>query len=136
MRDGFLLLTVLFSLALSTARGQSQPGPAYFLRHPVREPHLGAVSLPGGQRLPLLPPPAAPTVRAAAALAPQPTAIRQPAQASAAEGQAARYDLTGNRGFPSYDPYINLPETFRKNTLPPVWAEPLPLQLLRSALGK
>lgn len=84
---------------------------------------------------PLLPTASAPTVRAAA-YAPRPTSTSQPSQTSAAEGQASRYDLTGNRGFPPYDPYINLPETLRKNTLPAVWAEPLPLQLLRSALGR
>lgn len=72
-------------------------------------------------------------MRAAAAYAPLPGAARQPL---AADTPAPRPDLTGVWAFPAYDPYQHLPESFRKHTLPAVWAEPLPLQLLRSAVGR
>lgn len=114
---------------------QSRPGPAYFLRHPTSAPHRSPGLLPGGavvafasqREAPL------PTVRAAAAYTPLPGSTGQPAVAEAA---APRHDLTGVWAYPPYDQYGNLPAAYRKNTLPAVWAEPLPLQLLRSALGR
>lgn len=114
---------------------QRQTGPAYFLRHPTYEPHVGPVLLPGGS-VPALPDVASiPTIRAAALCAPPsvPTAQSVPVPV---EESAPRHDLTGRRAYPPYDSYQNLPEAYRKHTLPDVWPQPLPLQLLRSALGQ
>ena len=55
---------------------------------------------------------------------------------AAALPQAPRRDLTGVSASPAYDPYLNWPEAQRKYLLPAVWAEPLPLQLLKSAFGR
>lgn len=74
-----------------------------------------------------------PTVRAAAAYAPLPSTTSQP---GTADTPAPQPDLTGVWASPPYDPYQHLPETFRKHMLPAVWAEPLPLQLLRNAAGR
>lgn len=135
MRSRSLILTTYCSLTLSAAVAQSQPGPAHFLRHPSYEPHIGLVLLPGGS-VPALPAVAPiPTIRAAAVYAPvlAPTVQHTP---FSAEEPAPRHDLTGSHAYPPYDSYQNLPEAFRKHTLPDVWAQPLPLQLLRSALGR
>jgi len=135
MRHYFLLLVACLGCSLSAAMTQSRPSPACFLRHPTNQPRRSPGLLPGGAVVA----PASqvegpiPTVWAAVAYAPLP-GLGSPLVA--AEASAPRRDLTGVWAYPPYDPYWNLPETFRKNTLPAVWAEPLPLQLLRSALGR
>lgn len=151
MRNGFFLLLVGFHLLVLPAAAQSRLGPAYFLRHPGSEPQRRTRLGPG---LGLAPPPeptlsvgsvatppagaAIPTVQAAAAYAPLGDAPL------AATGQppfptqemARRRDLTGVFAYPPYDSYQNLPEFYRKRTLPDVYAEPLFIQLLRSAVGQ
>ena len=117
----FRFLAACFSLSLSTA-AQSRLGPAYFLRHPTSEPRLGTMRLPAG------PVPGPPTVAPMTTIA---TTL-----AGAPLPTFPRHDLTGSLAFLPYDQYQNLPEPFRKYTLPPAWAEFLPLQLLRSALGR
>ena len=134
MRSYFLLLAACLSLPLA-ALAQSQPGPAYFLRHPTHEPRPGLVLLPGGP-VPALPAAPIPTVRAAAAYAPPLASVGPPNPSLPANEFAPRHDLTGTWAYPPYNSYQNLPEAYRKHTLPDVWAEPLPLQLLRSALGR
>ncbi|RZJ58226.1 MAG: hypothetical protein EOO55_01395 [Hymenobacter sp.] len=58
----------------------------------------------------------------------------QPNRPLATEEPTPRHDLTGNGTFSPYDPYQNLPETFRKYTLPP--PEPVLLQMVRSAVRR
>ena len=114
---------------------QSRPGPAYFLHHPATTAvsRFDVVLLPVSPAKALSAGAPIPTVRAAAAYAP----LHPPASLpTAAPAPAPRRDLTGVWAYPPYDPYQNLPEAFRKNTLPDVWAAPLPVQLLRSALGQ
>jgi hypothetical protein len=122
MRSTALLLAAGLSLSLPAALAQNRPGPAYFLRHPATEPHLGLVLLPGGT----LPAPlrlSLPTTGVPYA----PLEMRTPTE-------APRRDLTGPRAYPVYDPFQNLPETFRRNTLPEARIEPLAVQVLRSLL--
>jgi hypothetical protein len=135
MRSYFLSLAASVGLSLSPAAAQNRPGPAYFLRHPASEPHRSPGQLPGGAVVVAVAPSAGPipTVRAAAACAPLPGTTSPPGAASA---PAPRPDLTGVWASPPYGPYQHLPEAFRKHTLPAVWAEPLPLHLLRSAVGR
>lgn len=134
MRNCFLLLAAFYSASLLAARAQKRPGPAYFLRCPTGDYHRSPGQLPGGAVVVAASPAAGPipTVRAAA-YAPLPSTASQPRAAST---PAPQHDLTGVWASPPYDPYQQLPETFRKHTLPAVWAEPLPLQLLRSAMGR
>ncbi|RZK59060.1 MAG: hypothetical protein EOO59_07950 [Hymenobacter sp.] len=133
MLGRFLLLAAPLSFTLSAALAQSQPRPSAFPRYPARQQLAAApAALNGG----VPPAPAGapiPTVRAAAAYAAGPHALSQPLPA-AEPPSAPRRDVTGVQ--PAYDLYQNLPEDFRKRTLPAPWAEPLPLQLLRGALGR
>ena len=131
MRSCSVFLAACFSFSTAAVMAQSRPGPAYFLRQAAREPHAGLVLLPGG-RVPALSTVAPlPTVRAAAANVALPPAT-QPSRPLATEEPAPRHDLTGNGAYSPYDPYQNLPESFRKYTLPP--PEPVLLQLIRSAV--
>lgn len=134
MRNCLLLLAAFSGASLPAARAQSQPGPAYFLRHPISEYHRSPGQLPGGAVVVAASPGAGPipTVRAAAyAYLPRTTS-----QHGAVGTPAPHCDLTSVWAAPPYDPYQHLPENFRNHTLPAVWAEPLPLQLLRSAVGR
>lgn len=138
MRGNFLYLLACISFSASAAFAQSRPGAAYFLRQAVSKPQPDWTRVPAS----LVPAPLAaapiPTVRAATTYAP--LAVGAPARPSSlpspVQEPAPRTDLTGNRASPPYDPYQNLPESYRKHTLPAVWAEPLPLQLLRRGLGR
>lgn len=135
MRSRFLLVTALGFLTLPAA-AQSRPGPAYFLRHPGSEPRWGR-ALPAGP-VPTPAPLAAapiPTVRAAAVYAPLASASQLVPPVSTQE-PGRRRDLTGVFAYPPYDSYQNLPEFYRKHTLPDVYTEPLFLQLLRSAANQ
>lgn len=134
MRSCSLLLIASIGFFTLPAAAQRRLGPAYFLRHPGHEQHL-MLALPAG---PVPTAPAAapiPTVRAAAAYAPL-IAASPPAPSVFTSESVPRRDLTGVFAFPPYDSYQNLPEFYRKHTLPDVYPEPLPLQLLRSALGQ
>ena len=146
MQNGFFRLLVGFSLLVLPAAAQSRLGPAYFLRHPSSEPQrrtrlgpgLGLAPQPEPTLSsgPVLTPPtgaAIPTVQAAAAYAPL-AATGQPPFPT--QEMARRRDLTGIFAYPPYDSYQNLPEFYRKHTLPDVYAEPLFIQLLRSVVGQ
>lgn len=115
---------------------QSRPGATYFLRHPGSEPRLG-LALPAGPAFALTLPAVAaiPTVRAAAAYAPL-VAPAPPAPPVPTQESAPRRDLTGVFAYPPYDSYQNLPEFYRKHTLPDVYLEPLFIRLLRCAVNQ
>ena len=119
MSNRFLLLTAWCNLSLSVALAQNRPGPAYFLRHPASPPRLGLGLL-------FRPLPAQPVVATVPLAVPAGTGLLTEAR--------LRFDLTGNRGFPVYDPYVNLPETYRKYTLPAVVPTAWPVQLLQGFL--
>gem|GEM_PF-5169170 len=114
---------------------QQAPGPAHFPGFSTSQPRYAvpAPTLLNGLAEVAPAAPLAPTRWAAAAYAPLVTPTASP---SAAESLAPRRDLTGAKAGPPYDLYQNLPEEFRKRTLSAPWTEPLPVQLLRGALGR
>ncbi|TPG65528.1 hypothetical protein [Hymenobacter nivis] len=145
----------MLTSAAGPALAQHAPGPptAFPARHPLATQHYQLESLATGPAppamgplpgqaarpagapavapAPALPPAPVPTVRAAARYAPL---LPAPGPPPAAAPEPRRHLAAAPPG-PPYDPYQHLPEEFRKRTLPAVWAAPLPLQLLRTALG-
>jgi len=133
MLSRLLLISALVSLAASAAQAQ-QPKPDHF-PHPAGTLLRPGYALAPGPVLGALPAAPGPTVRAAALYAPLPRPASR-ARPDSALPLPPRHDLTGVAAAPPYDLYQNLPEEFRKRTLPVPWAEPLPLQLLRGLLGR
>ncbi|RZJ58469.1 MAG: hypothetical protein EOO55_00560 [Hymenobacter sp.] len=130
-----LLFTALLGFAVSAAQAQSQPKPDHFPRYPASALQRPSFAQPSSSLLGPLPAAPGPTVRAAALYAPLP----RPASLLTPDSMfpsPPRHDLTGVLAAPPYDLYQNLPEEFRKRTLPIPWVEPLPLQLLRGVLGR
>jgi hypothetical protein len=129
-----LLLTPLVSLVVLVAQAQ-RPKPDHFPRCPASTLLRPGYALAAGRVPEVLPAAPGPTVRAAALYAPRPRPARL-AQPDSVPSLPPRHDPTGVAAAPPYDLYQNLPEEFRKRTLPIPWVEPLPLQLLRGLLGR
>ena len=133
-----LLLTAFVSLTLSRALAQHVPSQAHFPGVAVSRPAYATAgpALPTGLVPPAPVAAASPTVRAAAAYAPLLIPAASPTPPAGALPLPPRHNLMVAKAGPPYDLYQNLPEEFRKRTLPAVWAEPVALQLLRGALGR
>jgi len=137
MRLRFLLLAAFSGFSLLAARAQRWPGESRSVRLPPIALVMPYPARPPGPRaLPLATAPV-PTVRSAAAYAPlHPVSLPAAHPPLAAEALLPRHDLTGAPAAPPYDLYQGQPAEFRKRTLPAVWAEPLPLHVLRGALSR
>ncbi|RYY19148.1 MAG: hypothetical protein EOO36_06440 [Cytophagaceae bacterium] len=126
-----LLLAAALVFGLSAAQAQPASVPAtHYRASELLRAGLAQPAGPAPLRALLIP-----TVQAAAAYALPAKATSRPLPADTLPA-APRHDLTGVWAAPPYDLYQNLPEEFRKRTLPVPWVEPLPLQLLRGALGR
>lgn len=117
MRHRFLFLATCLGFSWSAAVAQVRPGPAYFLRHPATEPHLGTLRLVPG------------AVPAPPAVAPL------PAVAGAPGPTAPRYDLAGLMNFPLHVP-PGLPEPGRMYAPPAARDEPVLPSSGRGVLGR